>query len=700
MEEKKKNLAVLALKLGIAAVVLTVLAKTGVIDLKELGNVIRGGWGWVLLGGLLFLCGVVMTSWRWLLLVRAQGIEIPFWLALRLTFLGLFFSVVMPGATGGDLARAYYVYRWGTKRAAAVTTIFLDRIIGIYCMIGTGAVMVLAQANVLWRETASRSLVYAIPILFLVLTLGLAALFTKRVRYIMTATDSGPPIPFGAQFLKVYRALDLYRGAKSVIVWAVLISVVNTLSLSAGCLAFGMAIGDTKMSAMNYFQAVPIGMVVNGLPILPMGLGVGEIAFESLFKIVSTGGSEFGAETALLFHVVVLFWSAVGALAFLTMRSDIKDLVEGDTLDPEDQESDLGRIEQTFSLDYCGRKFVDYAGAVHFHTRYSDGSESMEKVVQEAKRTGLDFFVVSDHDTLEAAADGWEGWQDGVLSIVGAEVSSFEGHCLTLGLQDCSGLKGLSPPDYLAEIKRRGASAFIAHPTSPRRPELRFRAHEWRFWDSPDFDGLEIWTYMHDWARSLTWRSLPLHILDPTRWIKGPDPKLLAKWDELCQTRRVVGLGAIDNHALKLPFRKFPLYIVKILPHRFAFQTLRTHVLCEPFTENDADDVRRVTEAIRAGHCYAAYDLLAEARGFCFSAEAGSGMLLMGDEAAFAGETELHIQSPRAASLALVRDGSVVAEEETDSLSFKATAPGVYRAEARLEGRPWVFTNPIYLREQ
>jgi len=698
MEEKRKNYAVLALKLGIAVAVLAVLAMTDTIDLDRLAAVMGGGWGWVLLGALLFLCGVVITSFRWLLLVRAQGIAIPFWLALRLTFLGLFFSVVTPGATGGDLARAYYVYRWGTKRAAAVTTVFLDRVIGIYCMIGTGAAMVLAQAGLLWREPASRSLVYAIPILFLVVTLGLVALFTKPVRYIMTATDSGPPIPFGAQFLKVYRALDLYRGAKSVILWAALISVVNTLTLGAGCLAFGIAIDDTKMTTMNYFQAVPVGMVVNGLPILPMGLGVGEWAFEELFKIVS--GSKLGAETALLFHIVVLFWSAAGVFAFLTMRSDIKDLVDDDSLDPEIQERDLARIEETYSLDYRGRKLVDYAGGVHFHTRYSDGSESMKKVVQEAKRTDIDFFIVADHDTLEAAEDGWEGWQDGVLSVVGTEISSLEGHCLTLGLKDCSGLKGLAPPDYLAEIRRRGASAFIAHPTSPRRPELRFRAHEWSLWDSPDFQGLEIWTYMHDWVRGLTWRSLALRILDPARWINGPDAKLLAKWDELCQTRRVVGLGAIDNHALKLPFRNFPLYLVKILPHRFAFQTLRTHVLCEPFTQNDLDDVQRVTDAILAGHCYAAYDLLADARGFRFSAKAASEMVLMGDEMTFPGQVELHIQSPRAASLTLARNGSVVAEEEADSLLFAATEPGVYRAEARLAGKPWVFTNPIYFREQ
>jgi hypothetical protein len=31
-------------------------------------------------------------------------------------------------------------------------------------------------------------------------------------------------------------------------------------------------------------------------------------------------------------------------------------------------------------------------------------------------------------------------------------------------------------------------------------------------------------------------------------------------------------------------------------------------------------------------------------------------------------------------------------------LTFRAEVPGVYRVEAAYEGKPWVYTNPIYLR--
>jgi hypothetical protein len=524
----------------------------------------------------------------------------------------------------------------------------------------------------------------------------MAALFTKPVRYMITATRTGPPIPFGQMIYKVYQAVDLYRGAKSVIVLTILLSVLNTVTLCIGCQAFGKALGDTAMSTLNYFQAVPIGMVVNGLPILPMGLGVGEVAFDLLFKIISA--SQSGAENSVLFHVVALFWSAVGGIFYLSMKTDIKDAVSEDGLELGAPRASRKELANDYSLRHGGRELIDYVGCVHLHTRYSDGSDSMERIVKEAKRSDIDFFVVADHDTLRAAEEGWEGWQDGVLSIVGVEISSLAGHCLVFGLRDCAGLKQLSPPEYLAEIRRRGALAFVAHPTTPRRPEFRFRAYQWEFWNSPDFDGLEIWTYMHDWVRSVTWKSLVVHLLDPTRGIRGPDPQLLARWDALCQTRRIVGIGTVDNHALKLPFQKLPVYVVNVLPHRFAFQTVRTHVLCERFTSDSQADVERVVEALRLGRCYLAYDYLADSRGFRFEAHGQSATFLMGDEARLPGEYGFRVASPAKAELKVLRDGSPIAAAESDILEVKVTEPGVYRAEARLKGQPWVFTNPIYLR--
>jgi predicted metal-dependent phosphoesterase TrpH len=63
----------------------------------------------------------------------------------------------------------------------------------------------------------------------------------------------------------------------------------------------------------------------------------------------------------------------------------------------------------------------DYAGAIHIHTEYSyDGNVKMPDVIKAAQKAGLDFIVITDHFRMDAKRDGWEGWHDGLLVIVGS----------------------------------------------------------------------------------------------------------------------------------------------------------------------------------------------------------------------------------------------------------------------------------------
>jgi hypothetical protein len=70
----------------------------------------------------------------------------------------------------------------------------------------------------------------------------------------------------------------------------------------------------------------------------------------------------------------------------------------------------------------------------------------------------------------------------------------------------------------------------------------------------------------------------------------------------------------------------------------------------------------------------------------------------MGEERAWQGPAVIRVHSPAPAQLALLRNGERMAEAEGTSLEHRVEEPGVYRVEARIEGRPWVYTNPVYLR--
>ncbi len=49
----------------------------------------------------------------------------------------------------------------------------------------------------------------------------------------------------------------------------------------------------------------------------------------------------------------------------------------------------------------------DYRGALHVHSRYSDGSGPVDEIVAAAQAAGLDLLLIADHNTLAARTEGW-----------------------------------------------------------------------------------------------------------------------------------------------------------------------------------------------------------------------------------------------------------------------------------------------------
>jgi hypothetical protein len=330
-------------------------------------------------------------------------------------------------------------------------------------------------------------------------------------------------------------------------------------------------------------------------------------------------------------------------------------------------------------------------GAVHVHSRYSDGTGSVDEIVEAAQAARLDFVILTDHDTIGAAEDGHGGRYGGVLLAIGAEVSPRErGHCLALGESlDVRAYRWMPERYYLPKLRRQGADVYIAHPEGRVKSAFGINLRQWHVWESEHFDGIEIWSYMHDWVDNVTALTLPYYYLRPDRAIEGPDEGVLGLWDRLNVRRRVAGLGALDAHAIKRLGGLFTAF-----PYRFLFGTILTHVFVEEWGGSAAADAAALRAALREARSFAAYDALAPAEGFRFY---GDGGLMMGDRAQLGAGRRLAVEAPREADVTLVHNGRRVRSESGGRTEFEASSPGVYRVEARIGGRPWVFSNPIFL---
>ena len=336
----------------------------------------------------------------------------------------------------------------------------------------------------------------------------------------------------------------------------------------------------------------------------------------------------------------------------------------------------------------------DLACVVHLHSLYSDGTGTTSEIARAAAASKVDVVLLTDHDTLEARQRGEDGLRDGVLMLVGEEVSPRGGnHYLAFGLDEVIDWRGKSTAEICDEVRAAGGVGFAAHPFS--RGSERFRRAKGMPFDALECaDGIELWSFVTDTAERLpSLRAAARFVAMPHRVVDHPPPENMAAWDRMCAERRVPAIGGLDAHQIgKRIAGRVPL---RLMSYRRSFRHLRTHVLCEELSE------AAILGALREGRCYLAMDSLAPAKGFRFHAEGSAGVVQMGGETA-AGRYDLHVSLPRPARVRLLRDGQEVTRSEAPALAHRVSEPGVYRVEARLEAhgaeRTWILSNPIYLR--
>ena len=337
------------------------------------------------------------------------------------------------------------------------------------------------------------------------------------------------------------------------------------------------------------------------------------------------------------------------------------------------------------------------AGAVHVHTTLSDGSGTPEYVVQAGREAGLSFLVITDHNANRAASS-FEGYRDGMLVLVGAELSTHQGHLLGLGMQPFTFPAAPDARDALDDVRHLGSAAFAAHPTSPRD------ALAWSGWELEGPWGLEVLNMDSLWRRA-SWSALlgglvsypfnPVHAL--ARGLDRPDAAL-ARWDALLSRRDVAGLAGVDAHGSLMGQHE---YLPEVPSYSSLFRVLQTYVVLDaPLTAQPARDARAVRDALAAGRAYMAMEALAPAGGFFFHAARGNETWQMGDTAPPGPALLLRAggRLPRGARIALYRDGKRVADAR-GTLEFQASMPGTYRIEVSVAGSdvPWVLSNPIYV---
>jgi hypothetical protein len=344
---------------------------------------------------------------------------------------------------------------------------------------------------------------------------------------------------------------------------------------------------------------------------------------------------------------------------------------------------------------------IELVGAIHGHSTYSDGTGTFPEIVAAAQGEGLDFLAMTDHDTLQPLEDVGEGFYGRTLLLIGCEVSPPRNHLLALGARTCPS-NTLLPQEYIDDLAAQGALTFLAHPSDRGVPLAKIPSYRWDAWPAERYTGLEIWNQLSDWSGAIGRLPRALRaVMRPNEFLQGPEPATLALWDDVGRRRRVVGIGGLDVHDIKIGRPPLHLHIFR---YAFAFRTVLCHVLVPDWPSDGARAKETLLSAIAAGRLFFANHAFGDPRGISLRAvdQGGRQAATMGDEIRARAGLRAVLSSPREANLRIVRDVQEIARADGKILAVDAPGPGVYRAELRVRRgaglRPWAFTNPIYLR--
>jgi hypothetical protein len=317
----------------------------------------------------------------------------------------------------------------------------------------------------------------------------------------------------------------------------------------------------------------------------------------------------------------------------------------------------------------------------------------------------MKFVVLSDHETLQPLRDGWERSMEGVLVLVGVEIRTNGGYLLGLGLPAGFRREGRDPGHVVQAIRRAGGLAFLVHPC---HPFLGWRELP------PGLTGLEVLN-LHSLSRqAASLASLPRfgalvaagRATDALMMLTVRPSGELAMWDSLLAEGMTAGLASADAHGhVRLSRGRY----AQLPSYAQSFRLVQTHLVTDrPLRGDLSSDRELVLDALRRGRCRLVYGCHGDPAGFEFF-HAGAGLATEGEEARWLPGSRICVISPRARCLhRLYRDGRLVAAGEGRVLVYPCPGPGAYRLETDIYAggagawrwgvRPWLFTNPIYLR--
>lgn len=326
-----------------------------------------------------------------------------------------------------------------------------------------------------------------------------------------------------------------------------------------------------------------------------------------------------------------------------------------------------------------GKQIFNYLGAIHIHTKLSDGTGDINSISKAAKKAGLNWIIITDHNNFDIE----EGFYNGVCVIKGEEISPCtSNHYIALGIKNL-----INPSDntqkFVDEVRAQGGFGFAAHPDEA--DNRKNKAHPIKWTDKSVIpDGIEIWNWFSDWADDYNESNIfkiAYSYFFRHKLIQGPHKETLKWWDELNKNSEhiIPAIAGVDAHALKISKYIIP---IKIFPYKDCFKTLVNIIPLENKPPEDFEEQKNlILSSIKNGN------------NIMINRHVKKDIPLIYIE-----DKSIIIKLSTKAQIKIIQNGNPIHSEINNNLKFPIQEKTKYRVEVYLKNQPWIFSNQISIK--
>ncbi len=289
------------------------------VDLKAVGQQLASARLGMFLAALgLYLVAIGINALKWHVLLRAQGIRVPFPALLRFQFVGFFFNNFLP-QVGGDVMRGYGLARYTDRTADAAVSVIVDRIIGLMAYMGTAVVAAFATVTLAGHSELA-AVEWVAGIALAILAAGFGVLLSRRLRGLIGRVFAWRWLaPLAPRWARISEAFNAYRFRYDALGLAAAIGLLGILATTFVNWFLSQAMGGL-IPLPVIFLFNPLIALAQTIPIAIGGLGVNQTSYPFFFGLAGVP-ADHAVAVSLLLQAVVVLGSLPGGLFWLRGRS-------------------------------------------------------------------------------------------------------------------------------------------------------------------------------------------------------------------------------------------------------------------------------------------------------------------------------------------------------------------------------------------